>query len=56
MVRWKYLSLGSVIGAGVLGFLRVVANEILAVEKKLRLLEAEEEARRERARKWEEAA
>jgi hypothetical protein len=56
MVKWKYLSLGSVIAAGVLGFLRVVANEILAVEKKLRLVEAEEKARRDRAKKWEEAA
>lgn len=55
MAKWKYLCWVSAIAVGVLAFLRVVSNEILAVERRLKLAEAEEQERRAR-RRWEQAA
>ena len=56
MSQWKALSILSVVGLGVLSFLRVVSNEILAVEKRLELLVAAREAEESAKRRWQEAA
>ncbi len=56
MFKWKCLSWFGVIAVGVVGFLRVVANEILAIEKQLKLLEMEDRARRTRAKRFEQQA
>jgi hypothetical protein len=56
VIKWKYLSVGAVLVAGVLAFLRVIANEILAVEKRLQLIVAEQDARERQSRPIENAA
>lgn len=46
MDRWYLLALLAVAGLGLLGFLGVVANEIVAVEERLARLVAEDARRR----------
>jgi hypothetical protein len=52
MPNWKILSVFAVPGAGVLSFLRVVSNEIQAVEVQMRRLQDEQRVRRDREEKW----
>ncbi len=56
MFKWKCLSCFGVIAVSVVGFLRVVSNEILAIEKQLRLLEVEDRARQAQAKRFEQQA
>lgn len=50
MGKWYALGLIAVAGMGVLGFLRVVAHEIEAVEKSLEALVAQERLRKDQER------
>ena len=52
MPDWKILSIFAVPGAGVLSFLRVVSNEIQAVEARMTGLQNEQQSRHDQEEKW----
>ena len=52
MPDWKILSIFAVPGAGVLSFLRVVSNEIQAVEAQMTSLQNERQSRHDQEEKW----